>query len=1732
MAEKLQQQLKELGLKLEAPPASQGALVELLKKKGVTCLSELDQSPPKSMLESMRPFLHAIAKPEFLKHLDQEVKLFVAACICEITRITAPEPPYDDDILKDIFQLTVSTFSGLSDTKAPSFARRVVILETLARYRSCVVMLDLECDDLINEMFNTFFAVARDEHSEDILTSMQTIMEVVLEESEDVPQNLLLTLLSVLGRDKEDVTIAARRLAMNVIKHCAAKLEPVIRKYLASSMSGDSRSLKSEINYQAVIYNIYRSAPQILSGVVSYLTGELLSERLDIRLKAVGLVGNLFALPGSTISETFQPVFSEFLKRLADEVVEVRMAVLEHVKMCLLVNPFRAESPQIISALCDCLLDYDENVRKQVVSVVCDVACHGPTSIQVATIKLVAERLQDKSLLVKRYTMERLADIHRVSCMNRSGWSTENDAYDWIVGKILRCFYDKDFRSDTIEPILSLSLFPNDFSVKDKVTHWVRIFSGFDKVEVKALEKILEQKQRLQQEMQNYLSLRQLPEEGDGAEAQKKLMFCFRVMSRCFTDPAEAEENFQILDQLKNSKIWEHLEKLLDANTRSLQAINARDELLKFLGHEHQLYEFLSSLCLKCSYLLFDKNHVKEILLEAGVLKSSANNELILSCMTILVILARFCPLLLCGIEEDLVHLLEDDNEIIKEGTLHILAKAGGTIREQLGVSSRSLDLILERICFEGNRRQAKYAVHALASITKDDGLMSLSVLYKRLVDMLEEKAHLPAVLQSLGCIAQVAIPVFETRESEVEKFIKEKILERGHIRGDKSPDFWDDRSELCSLKIFGVKALVKSYLPVKDAHLRSGIDGLIKILKDILFFGDISSEIESSLVDKAHLKLAAEKSVLRLSKHWEHKIPTDVFYLTLRTSEGDFSDIVKRIVLNKIHQYVKDRILDPKYACAFLLDISSQQPDSEENKRNLNDIIQMCRGQQYSSQTDPNSPLLYPEYMLPYVVHSLAHHPSFPNVDECNDAKAYEAMYRTFSNTLISIKSGKTKSWMQLYLFLSMLVYGNADGKIDVSITKEKETVSLLNTVFLLIKCSEDVFDAAKSKNSYALCDLGLSIVKRLAKKQDDPQDSSASVNLPSVLYKPLEKKEYNELLVGEEKTWLADDVVLAHFESLELEANGIVDSVLGEDNIVKGSEIEGSEIPLAKLMKQLKAKAAKSRKDAKNESVPAELANENDFDILKMVKEINSDNLGTAGKHGSSNGPEYVDKKEKSSHKLQKRKSFFSKSIDVPVPKRRRTTHASKGSKRPTNINQENIDVGIEKTDEVLPSSSEEQHLKEKVAESAESDLLVSPVAKKLSSFSKQKGKHSDKDHMDAIKSSPSAKKSKKVAETDRTRSISSSKAVSMTRQKHSMALSKCTTKDNGYSISDLIDRRIKVWWPLDKDAPYSDTSLPFLVTSKDLSYFRIEFYEGVVKSYDSEKKKHLVLYDDGDVELLHLDEERWELLDNGKKIEQSGSSKDFRPKGGSSGKKRKSVGGSERDKELETKSPSSKVRGKRTPRRGSKQKQKGTSKSKSNRESSGSPDVGHPESTKNSNLDYSESGLKLGPNPNVPSSLRADISRNLGSARPEKFGFMFGPQIFFSARSDPKKEQSKRIGKSAFVQELSSKGEKQEEEDDAEKRLPEAEVHKKEESDSENTESDDIIGRDAHKSPDGAVSSSDKMPSDETKEVSSEEADDMDSQSTPLQNPDSSASGFVDTEFSDDELLSTWKQRAAKK
>ena len=57
--------------------------------------------------------------------------------------------------------MIVSSFEKLDEKSSLSYLKRTSILDTVAKVRSCVVMLDLECDALILDMFKNFFRTIR-----------------------------------------------------------------------------------------------------------------------------------------------------------------------------------------------------------------------------------------------------------------------------------------------------------------------------------------------------------------------------------------------------------------------------------------------------------------------------------------------------------------------------------------------------------------------------------------------------------------------------------------------------------------------------------------------------------------------------------------------------------------------------------------------------------------------------------------------------------------------------------------------------------------------------------------------------------------------------------------------------------------------------------------------------------------------------------------------------------------------------------------------------------------------------------------------------------------------------------------------------------------------------------------------------------------------------------------------------------------------------------------------------------------------------------------------------------------------------------------------------------------------------------------------------------------------------------------------------------------------------------
>ncbi|XP_052620681.1 sister chromatid cohesion protein PDS5 homolog C isoform X1 [Lactuca sativa] len=240
----LEQQLKEAGKQLSHPPDSVDGLLPVLDQVE-KLLSKVDQSPKKSMLDALKPSMRALIQDSLLGHSDVDVKVAVASCISEITRITAPDAPYNDDQMRDVFQLIVSSFEDLSDQSSRSYNKRSSILETVSKVRSCVIMLDLECDELIVEMFEHFLRSVRDYHLESIYSSMENIMVLVLEESEEVSVEMLKPILASVKKNSEGVLPIARKLGEGVILKSAAKLKPYLMPAVISL--GDTLDMYTQV---------------------------------------------------------------------------------------------------------------------------------------------------------------------------------------------------------------------------------------------------------------------------------------------------------------------------------------------------------------------------------------------------------------------------------------------------------------------------------------------------------------------------------------------------------------------------------------------------------------------------------------------------------------------------------------------------------------------------------------------------------------------------------------------------------------------------------------------------------------------------------------------------------------------------------------------------------------------------------------------------------------------------------------------------------------------------------------------------------------------------------------------------------------------------------------------------------------------------------------------------------------------------------------------------------------------------------------------------------------------------------------------------------------------------------------------------------------------------------------------------------------------------------------------
>ncbi|CAI9115357.1 OLC1v1016244C1 [Oldenlandia corymbosa var. corymbosa] len=1064
-------------------------LVELLEQAG-SALGGLKQRESENQVV-VRPFRDFLIKYKLFQHKDKDIRLLVATCVCEIIRAEAPDPSFTDEVLRDIFTLLLSIFGETVDITSPYFSRRVKLLDTVAKLKFCVLMLDSGCEDLVLEMFKIFFGVAREQHPQCVINAMAFIVTHILDEKleeedheplvfqEKVSEPLLDVIFQNLVREPKDAAVGSERLAVSVIQNCTEKFKRYICTFFRSCiLNPDIIESKTKESYHEIIYEIFRIAPQMLLSVIPSFSHELLTDQVDVRIKALNLLKKLFSLPGHRNGREYYSIFAEFITRFSDKSSEVRLCALSCAKAFCMSDLSGTESVEVFTAIQSRLLDFDDRVRTQAVTLLCDLGRSKINSISGEVICLVAERLRDKKVSVRKKALQKLLELYRDYCTKcAEDMAVISDHFEQIPGKILMLLFDKEFRLQSLEHVLAVELFPDSLSVEDKMRHWIYLCSFFTPLHLKALNIILSQKRRLRDALQSFLYLWSREKDINYEEIERKTKALVLKISAYFPNPEEAKDLLYKLTELKDDDIFRMLRELL-LNVQDAHSV--RDHLLIKVGSHSHFFEFLKLLSAKCMLNIFSSRHIRCILDQLTVGDCVGYKHLKDSSVRLLLTVLGAFPMLLQSSEKRFLELLAKDIIPFNEQVIHVMTKDGSNLCIELS----DVYALLEKVCLEGTRAHAKLAVIAIKALSGSREKVIFSKLCKILLDSLRHSKNVPTVLQSLGCIAQQSPSALEAHEADITSYILEEVFTLAKVDKSNKLNSNCETSQCCKscmLQIYGLKALVKSFLPTGHSPGDQNFNYLLSVITKMLQTGCVSDVTDPCHSDMGSIQLAAAKSVLLLSRKWDLHISPLIFRMTMLVAT-DNSLLLRRLFVNKVQKLLKEHAVPSRYACAF--SFASSDADKtlyDDSLKYMGEYIKLNAKRAGLDESAPLSRCLlkHPVYVIVFLIHLLAHDSGFPPMD-CLDAEMYQKP--------VSILHFCIRALLNIHFY-------DKDSEVE-------KTAFYLRSIFIAIKRAEDAVDAQKTPKLHFLADMGISLLHHAGGKVPKA-DNPELILLPSSLYK-----------------------------------------------------------------------------------------------------------------------------------------------------------------------------------------------------------------------------------------------------------------------------------------------------------------------------------------------------------------------------------------------------------------------------------------------------------------------------------------------------------------------------------------------------------------------------------------------------------------------------------------------------
>ncbi|KAJ6631101.1 armadillo-type protein [Mycena sp. CBHHK59/15] len=949
-----------------------------------------------------------------LLHKDRGVRAYAACCLADILRLYAPDAPYTQGELRDIFQFFFRQLTtGLKGSDSPYYTEYFHLLESLSTVKSVVLVCDLQnADELMVQIFRDFFGLVRRDLTKKIEMFLSDILVALIDECQSLPSEVLETILAQFMDKNSRMDQPAYRLAVQVCNATADKLQRHVSQYFTEIIVAERDDDFTEIRTaHELIKRLYHSCPELLHAVIPQLEEELQAEELQLRLVVTEVLGEMFAdsVGGVELTRKYPSTWNIWLKRKNDKAPAVRLTFVEATRE--LLGSVSEQRDAIDEALAAKILDPDDKVRAAVCRIYSqldyETALH---HVKVEQLRALAGRGLDKKHSVRSEALRALGRLYSLAYPEIENKDTAAILqFAWIPNEMFQMMKISSDIRPVIEDVLAEYILPLPSSSTPSTSKntevdevaWtdrlltVMAFLDDDHATNSLLSVSALQRSRptifehfVEACIQNNGGVIDENEE----QITTKLANVIQHITTSYPDPHKASEDLNAFAKLNEPRLYKLLKTCMDVQTDLKGLIKATNEFVKRVDSvSSSIAPTMTLLVRQASLRILNQSSIPTLLKRVQKTSQLASAN----ALKLLTFVSKHLPALYKMHVGELVKGIADEKHtLLVEVSLQALAAVVRWDEKVMPTDKRTQERI-RGFALKGNHRQAKFAARFMA-FSK-----SKNTVCTEIVDVVSEAlgTDAPHVLVAhvavLAQFARFAPDAFEHKSDVLMTFLlKELLMIPTHLLDDEmdTEEEWvveSDVSDNLRAKILALKVCRnRSLAHASEENALEIATPVLKMLATLLEHG--GSFIADSGEDPkvmSRMRLQAAVSLLQLSTVPTYATAIAPKFLKLAIVVQDTCFDVRQIFLKKLITLSHPPRVPPRYNVIPFLTVHDPEVDVKALAMSyINGVLR---------RLPPAKRVQHMEIIFIRLLHLLAHHPDFATShEELIDIAAYIKFY------------------------------------------------------------------------------------------------------------------------------------------------------------------------------------------------------------------------------------------------------------------------------------------------------------------------------------------------------------------------------------------------------------------------------------------------------------------------------------------------------------------------------------------------------------------------------------------------------------------------------------------------------------------------------------------------------------------------------------------------------------------